>query len=241
MSWLKNRNGEIPNGLTFNIPEVNWTSRRNSSFQGIVEAAVRLVEANPSLQGKYPTLYSAMADMVDEYNAGICEQNGWTQYIVSAPGGEPVQRPFPEHNHHSPSTSPRPNLPPTLNRLADVAGGAETLVHWIASNADACPQELANERAYVCSECPMNGKGGLERYFTITVAKAVRKAYELRHGMKLSTPLDDKLGVCEACTCPLKLKVHFKIEDLKVEPSLLPKLHPLCWITKELNAKAAQS
>jgi len=89
----------------------------------------------------------------------------------------------------------------------------------------------------------MNGRGGLERYFTVTVAKAVRKVYEVRHNMKLATPHDDKLGVCEGCSCPLKLKVHFKVEDLQVTLDWAQKeLHPLCWITKELlNAKTPQS
>ena len=244
MSWLIDRNRQIPNGLTFHVPEVNWSPRKSSSFHGITEALQRLVEANPSLHDKYPKGYNDLADLVDQYNANICEQMGWTEYYRAAGGGS-VPVPFPVPSNQ-PSSLPPPYSPPSrqiVPRLVGVAEGAETVVEWLASNKDACSDELAEQRAGICSVCPMNGKGGLERYFTIPAANAVRKAYELRRGMKLKTSHDAELGVCEACSCPLRLKVHFKIEDLKVKlgEEVISWLHPNCWILKELYAQTPES
>jgi hypothetical protein len=57
---------------------------------------------------------------------------------------------------------------------------------------------------------------------------------------KLSTPVDDKLNVCDVCLCPLKLKVHTPLKYIKAnmsEPVLadLQKVEK-CWIVSELFA-----
>jgi hypothetical protein len=240
MSWLRDRNGSIPNGLSYSVPEVGWTPRRNSSFHGIVESLQRLVAANPILQERYPQSYAQLADLVDQYNANICEQNGWHEYIVAGPGGGPLGSPFPPDGLAS--SEPPPKSPRLLQKLRDVVGGGETLVDWLASNADAVPNELANSRAAVCAGCSKNAKGDWTTFFTVPVANAIRLAHESRKQMKLSTPYDEVLGVCKVCTCPLRLKVHFKVEDLKVKlgDQTVSQLPEWCWIVRELHAIAGQ-
>src|SRR5215475_10661525 len=96
MPRLNNRNMQIPNGLTFHVPEVGWTPRRFSSFNGIVDAVYHLILNNPALQGKYPTDRAAVEDMVDEYNASICAQNGWTDYIQRPQVDAPIPKGSPQ-------------------------------------------------------------------------------------------------------------------------------------------------
>jgi hypothetical protein len=109
------------------------------------------------------------------------------------------------------------------------------LVEWLASGAEAVPQEKANARAAVCAKCPMNEKGDLLRFFTKPVSEAIRHALSLRSEWKLETPDDFRLGVCTACDCPMRLKVHIPIERIreKLKPEIKSRLHPDCWIPKE--------
>lgn len=90
-------------------------------------------------------------------------------------------------------------------------------------------------RAAVCVECPLNGKGGWESYFTVPVSNAIRRELERKRTMKLETQFDDRVGVCEACSCPLQLKIWLPIENIlsKVQPAQFDALAPGCWIRSE--------
>lgn len=219
---LIDRHKQIPNGLHFYQPQTKWRSRPWSSFNGIVEALISHRQANPWLG--LPTGRREVEAEVDAFNANICATMGWGDYITSAEGA--AVAPF----QSGPS-----RLPSLLGTLANVAVGAEANVEWLADGAEAVPAELSNQRAGICVLCPLNGKGDLTRYFTVPAAAAIRKAYELRRDWKLSTVHDDQLGVCEACSCPMKLKVHFPIQIVRdhIRPQAKADLHPKCWILNE--------
>ena len=106
------------------------------------------------------------------------------------------------------------------------------MVEWLRKGADAVEPEIATKRAAICATCINNGQGGLERYFTIAVSEAIRGELNRRNLMRLSTPYDDKLNVCEVCYCPLKLKVHLPLARVTNElaPDLKETLPPHCWI-----------
>lgn len=114
--------------------------------------------------------------------------------------------------------------------------GADTLVDWIASGAEAVPGEKSAERALVCSSCPKNGQGDLLSYFTRPAAEAIRRTVQRKLEMQLTTPSDDTLGICTVCDCPLKLKVHLPIENIgkKLAAVTRSELPEWCWIRKEL-------
>jgi hypothetical protein len=224
MPRLKNRQHQIPGNLTFRQPESNWQPRANSSFQGIVEALIAHRRANPFLaqQHNWSTDRAVVEDEVDSFNASLCEQMGWTDYIMAA-GGQPAQVPF----ERRPAQS-------ILHRAASVVAGSETLVDWISSGAEAVKPSVSEERAVICSECPRNESGELLRWFTRPAAAAIKAAVESRKGMNLSTTMDDKLGVCSACGCELHLKVHLPLDRIKAHMSkeTMEALDPRCWITK---------
>lgn len=224
MARLKSRQKFIPGGFQFVQPETQWRLPVNQSFDVGVMCIVNHRIANPHLARVHgwATDPDAVAEELDLYNTRICEVNGWTDYIQ---GGEPTALPK--------VTLPRP----TRHPLANVAAGGETLVEWIKSGAEAVPSSLSDARAMVCRDCPKNGKGGLERFFTQPVAEAIRAAVSSRSGMKLSTPYDDLLNVCTACSCPLKLKVHLPLSQIisKMDPSVMTQLDRGCWILSESN------
>lgn len=228
MPKLISRQKYVPGGFKFYQPEIKFTAPANASFDIIVQAIIAARKANPHLLQKHgwPTEYNAVADELDFFNAKICEQMGWNDYITGSGGGGV---PFPQH---LPQAHPSPSL-------RKVVAGAKALVKWLASGADAVPAELANKRGETCAACPLNERGSWERFFTVPVSEAIRGALNQRQGMKLSTTSDEKLGVCTACLCPIKLKVHLKLSEILPELSAEARgnLDKACWITSEALSK----
>ena len=225
MARLISRQKYIPGGFKMYDPHLRWTAPANASFQVICDQLRNARMANPGVTkaNNLTTDANQIADEVDFFNATICEQHGWTDYI-SGSGGAAV--PFPQGQ-------PRPLRP--LQRVKNVAVGAKVLVEWIASGAEAVPIDQATARAAVCSACPLNDPSDLTKLFTVPVSAAIHEALNARREMKLETPYDGSLHVCSACLCPMKLKVH--VPFAKFYPNMSDEvknaLDPLCWIRRE--------
>jgi len=223
MPRLKSREKFPPGGFQYFQPESQWNAPQNASFEVVVDALIKHRQGNPYLVEKHGWSVDreTVRNEIDSFTARRCEQFGWNDYIFS---GAP-----------DPAPPPKSMPPPTiLQKLGSVAGGAENLVEWIDSGAEAVSSELANTRAKICSDCPQNGKGDFSRYFTVPVSEAIRHRLNQRQGMNLNTAYDDQLNVCEACLCPLKLKVHFKLERIlpHMDAETRARLDPRCWILK---------
>lgn len=222
MAKLKSRDRFPPGGFCYLQPETQWRAPNGASFETVVAALIQHRIGNPYLVTTHgwPTDLDSVRNQVDSYNAQICKQLGYTEYILEGPPDAPA-----------PKTTPQPNL----QKLGAVAGGAEALVEWLRSGAEAVPAELANKRAAICSACPQNGKGDFTRYFTIPVSEAIRHEINRRSEWKLSTPYDDQLNICEGCLCPLKLKVHVPLANIlpHMDEETKGRLAPQCWILKQ--------
>lgn len=220
MARLKDRNRLIPNGFRFYQPETRWEGPRHTSFNALVDSIIAHRKANPSLMAQHGWSAdpSSVSEELDAYNTKLCQQFGWHDYIME--GGQ------------APAATPFIPLP---NRLKSVAAGARDLVHWINDGAEAVPFEKALARAQICKDCPQNGRGDFTSYFTVPVSEAIRAELNRRREMKLSTPIDEYLGVCLACACPLKLKIHIPIENIRtqLQPEAVARLDERCWIPKE--------
>ena len=194
------------------------------SFHGLVQAVINARQANPHLVQKFGWSldYDTVANEIDSYNAAVAESMGWTEFFTS---GEPQGHP--RSFHQPPSSFPSSPL--------QVAAGAKPVIEWLASGAEAVKPEQATARALVCSKCPLNGKGDWTRFFTVPVTEAIRGALSQRSQWKLETEYDSVLGTCDACTCPLRLKVHMPIDRIwpKMKPEIRDSLHQDCWIRKE--------
>jgi hypothetical protein len=222
MPRMKSRDRFPPGGWKWFQPENKFSVPANASFEAAVSAILANRQANPYLVQTHgwSTDPEAVRAQLDDYNARICEQMGWHDYIFGGP---------------SPAVSPKTMPPPSSpDKARSVVAGGEALVEWIASGAQAVPNDVANRRASICSDCPQNGKGDFSRYFTIPVSEAIRKELSRRSEWELSTSFDDKLNVCEACLCPLKLKVHVPLANIlpHMDAATRSRLDPRCWITK---------
>lgn len=223
MARLKDRNRQIPNGMTFYQPETKWSPPPYASFWTIVDAVISHRQGNPWLIQKngWSTDREAVANEVDAFNAGICERMGWIEYFL--PGGS--------------APSPPISLPPLnpLQSLRNVAAGAETLFDWLGEGATPVSNELAASRAAVCADCPQNKAGSLSDWFTERASNAILSQLEKRKELNLSTPSDGRLNICAACDCPLKLKVHVPLVNIlkRIQPKAKARLDSRCWILKE--------
>lgn len=220
MTRLKDRNRQIPNGFRFRQPETGWESTRFASFDTIVNGLIAHRKANPYLATKnnWPLDYDGVANEVDNYNARVCAHFGWTDYIAT---------------DESPPPKWQPPGRPSLVKAA--AAGAETIMAWLGAGGKPVAQELADSRAQTCLKCPLNSPKTLADIFTVSAQAFIHSQLEKKNEMKLATPYDDKLGVCEACACPMKLKVWTPIAHIrdKMPKEIVPKLHPDCWVTHE--------
>jgi len=92
-------------------------------------------------------------------------------------------------------------------------------------------QDVANERAKICSECPYN-RNEESCGACVYTAKVITKFLI----GKRTTPYDAKLTQCGVCGCGLKAKVHYP-------PNLKDKFEyeEDCWIPKEIkNGRIAE-
>src|SRR5579863_9908032 len=98
MSRLRNRNRQIPGGLKFYDPVLKWTSPPWASFDVIRQGLRAARLANPGLTdaNRLATDLATIGEEIDFYNAALCQQMGWNEFIIG--GVEVPQVPF----HHPP-------------------------------------------------------------------------------------------------------------------------------------------
>lgn len=234
MARLNNRQLQIPFGFKFYQPETRFNIRVNSSFNSMVDQIVAMRKANPALTAKHnwSTDWNTVADEADAFNAAICERMGWTQFI-SQPGAGVA--PSPKFKALSPQSEKQ--LSVVASKVKKVWQGVKTLNDWIESGEPAVPAELSQKRAETCAACVLNGKGGLEEWFTKPAAAAIKLQLSKLADRNLSTTVDSQLNVCTACLCPLKLKVHTPLEFVvaHLEEQTKKELDPKCWILAEME------
>ena len=231
---LKDRNKQIPNGLTFLQPETNWRPPRYASFAIIVNAIISHRRRRPDLvQSKKWSLDQAVvAEELDAFNARLCAQHGWMDYITDGAGV--VMPPKPTALLQQEKSV----LAAAADKAKKIWSGLETLGDWIDSNTPPVAKEVSESRASICAKCPRNGSGDWTTWFTKPASEIIRKNQEKLAFMKLSTTHDATINICEICLCPLKLKVHTPAQYIKahMSQSVLAELRavPNCWIPKEV-------
>ena len=96
------------------------------------------------------------------------------------------------------------------------------------------PLEIAEHRASVCAECPLNESPNLFEKLVGESVKVVRSAFEKKHEMKLRTSIDRRLKICSACGCETKLKIWQPIELIEQQMTEEERkaLDKDCWIKR---------
>jgi len=235
---LKSRESQIPEGFVFYEPSTRWRSTPWASFSTIVQEVIAHRRGNPQLTTKFGKSIdqATVENEVDAFNANICAQMGWTKYIIASEGAPPVAP-----KSSALSAAEASQLAAAGAKVKMIWAGIKTLAEWLDSGTPAVAPELAESRAATCAACPLNGSGDLGQWFVTPTANAIKKQVERLQERKLTTSNDEKLNICTACLCPLKLKVHAPIEIIKNHSvdSALDKMRtaPACWVIAEI-AKA---
>lgn len=122
-----------------------------------------------------------------------------------------------------------------FRKIVRTGTGASTLADWLGDGGIPVAPELAESRAAICVKCPKHKAGDFLSLFTGPVANLIRRQLDERREMKLSTSHDDTLSFCDACGCPLKLKVHVPLSYIKkhIQQPEFSQLDPNCWIIRE--------
>lgn len=232
---LLDRNRQIPHGLRFLQPETNWRPPRFASFATIVGGLIAHRRRHPDLvtQKKWKMDPTEVADEVDEFNASYCIRMGWNDYVQTNEGAAPDPKP------QALLAQERNVINAAASRAKKIWGGVKTLNSWIDSGTPPVETSRSEIRSAICAACPKNGQGDFTSWFTKPASDMIAKQLDRLKGMKLTSPHDDKLNVCEVCLCPLKLKVHTPINYIQAHMSeeVLSELRgvPKCWIVEELK------
>lgn len=233
MIRLRDRNRFIPGGFRFIQPQLpRWSVTPWSSFDTCVQQIIQMRQANPliSANNGLSTDKATVEDELDAYNARICQEMKWSDYIWDGPVGS--------------DPPPKSTL---LSQLAQsaarVAAGVSTIKEWDIEGGELVPQAQAEDRAKTCVPCPKNGSAILTDWFTVPAAELIKAQLEKRNEKKIRTANDPLLGTCTACACPLKLKVHTPLSVVleKIRPDDKAQLDPNCWILKEESGTVASS
>jgi len=231
MVRLKSRTQAPPDGFLYEQVKTGWQSWKVDplsqwDFKRLCQSLQQHRMANP--QFGFVTDMATIEQEVDMSNAlRVARMPNTESYVIN-------------------DSAPIPKLPApkTLGLLQAVAGavkkverGIEAIDEFRQSGEPPVERSLAEHRAAVCAGCPKNGQGDFTKWFTVPAAELIRKKIEIAHNAALQTIYDKHLGVCEACLCPLKLKVHFPLRFIMnhTDGETLQALDPKCWIREEMK------
>jgi hypothetical protein len=149
--------------------------------------------------------------------------------------GIPAILPAARHDVPPPESSPLLSVPvrDAISAVKKIAAGAALLMEWEESGLPPEPAAVSEARAVICATCPKNEKGkSLTEIFTVPASNRILDKLKRLHDLNLKTSKDADLAVCQACLCPLKLKVHtpMSLIQKRTKPEQRAELHPQCWI-----------
>lgn len=229
MPRMINRWEHPPGSWQFLQPELGQNAPFVGSFNYVCEQVGALRRANPFLCERHglSTDPASIEAEVDYFNSMRCIAGGWTQFVILDSVGAPAS-----------GYTPPPEKKKRLLGVAagrNVVAGVAVLIEWLGSGAKPVDASLSESRAAICVGCPRNDGGDFTSFFTQPIAEKIRTQLEIRNDLQLRTPYDDKLTVCSACSCPLKLKVHVDLAHILNHTSeeVKQQLDPRCWITSE--------
>lgn len=211
-----------PGGWQFYQPQTKWSAPNPiaNTFDQQVTNIIKHRLANPATTVQFK--------LATDFNSVAAELDSYTRTRLGMPA----------------LSFPKPMPPPSVPQLSAVAqagvaavkkiaAGAALLMEWEESGMPPVDASLSQKRADICATCPKNEQGkSLTDYFTGPLSEKMRARFARLFAMNLTTTQDDKLQVCSACLCPLRLKVHTPMELItkRLKPEQRAELDPRCWI-----------
>ena len=240
---LINRNVQIPNGMSFYCPVTKYSAAAYTSFRVICEGWAQAIRVNGVVARAHglPQKMHEREAAVDAYQCALCGQRAGGERFVQ--GVAQGQSPF--RGRKLPVKVAGQERGPGLARnVQAVVTGSRVILKWLSSGAEAVPKEVAEKRAEVCAVCPVNSKNSekpkpMSAWFTVPAQNAILEAVQNLMRWNLKTSVHEKLGVCEACECPLPLKTQMPLDKFlpEMDAVVLARLDSGCWILAEKDGK----
>lgn len=221
-------------GWKFRQPQTNWDNPYAMvGFDASVKAIIKHREANKALTTQFnlSTDYDEVADELEAFN----------RRRVGLPA--PPAPSFFQPGRSGPVGEAAAAGTNWYRRIVRTGTGMATLADWLGTDGKPVDPALAEQRAATCAgdpadpktKCPQNQSGDLISFFVKPVAELLRRQLAERDNLGLKTGRDGQLGVCDACGCPLKLKVHVPLSFIKkhIKEPEWKQLDPRCWILRE--------
>lgn len=217
MPRLKDRSLDLPGSHHVLHPDGGMSKPFKGTFAECVEFERNFRQKNPVLCRKHGWTLDPfeIEEWVEQQQVARCVAHGWTSYLE----GNPV----------SPPNWPRQ---PSLSRdaLADVAEAAprtpvsiKLVMDWLGEDLIPAHVTRAENRAMICTACPLHQPGALTDDERIILA--------LKTEMGLRTSRDIHLKHCMACQKSCALLVWSKERPMGV--GLVP-FDDSCWL-QQLN------
>ena len=227
---LKSLTDYPPGQFQFTMPQSGW-SATPGSFDSVVRQVIAHRIGNRALSKQYglSTEYAVVSDEVNIFNAARCLASGWTNFVTEAPAPSfRVATPFKKLSQSAVAGSKK------------VVAGVKAVALWLGDGLKPVAQELAEQRAVTCSNCPKNGDPTFLERLSAIGAEEIRTMMAIRGDLGVKTQRDSQLQTCTACGCYLKLKVHCPIQHVTATMNVVVRaeLHSACWILSESETKS---
>jgi len=222
-----------PGGFQVLIPEAGMTEPFCGGFDETWMWLLRFVGKNPVLAQRLglPTNPEGCKRWVHTYNARRCIAHGWLGFVdlESASPDQVV------------TAQKKRSLAAAVGNVGRKASAGVSAYMEMFGSVGPVAKPLAEARASVCFGCPQNDAAhGILDYLAEGIARKTMSVLAALKDLDLVTSLNDKLGICRACSCPLKAKVFAPLSVIveKMPPEVwpeLPRVNPRCWIIAESN------
>lgn len=208
-------------GWIYFCPQTGWSapSPKSSTFSQTVQLIIKHRRENPAMMIRHRW-------SIDPSAVGM-ELEMFTRLRIGAPLPQPIAPTF---------AGSFSALNASVSDIKKLAAGAGLLVAFDASGLPPVAAELSTKRAAVCAACPLNSNSKFEQWRTIPSANSLAARLTRLEALRLKTPSDVSLGLCEATYCPSAKLVHVPMEVIsrRLKEDVRSGLASECWILKEV-------
>lgn len=221
-----------PGGWKFTQPQTGWSMPSGLGFHMAVQTIIQHRLQNPRF--KLATDKETVADELDAYTCAILKHD--PNYCIDV-SQQPFIPPLPVTRQPAGAnrvSALKENAVAASKFIKNSTIGIRSWIEWFG-NGQLASQSLADRRAGICVSCPQNTKGDLMERFGASVGMEILEIFTTLNNLDTHTKLDDRLHICNVCSCPLKAKVWCPIEiaTKHLDDKAKSKLPDFCWLLKE--------
>lgn len=220
-------------GWAFYQPQTGFNANPHNGFNDTVNQIIAHRRANARFN--LPTDIATVERELEAYTeARLLKIPGGDAFLI--PNSSPPQGsfPFPPLPRR---VAGEPDAQPVGARGegAKVKAGVSVIAEWLGKGLKPASVELATKRASICASCPKNVPASGFQHLTDVAAKTIGVLMQAKSDLKLKTPYDDKLNICDPCGCTVALKIWSPLDIVwkHMDSETVEKLDPACWQLSE--------